>query len=67
MKTSEKVYRLSDIEEHPLVAQYGLTQRQARRAVQSGRLEGVRPGGLIWLFTDSQIRAWITGPTDADK
>lgn len=55
------VYTLASAPTHPLAARLGLTERQFRRAVQSGRLEHYRPGGLRVLLTDEQITAWIEG------
>lgn len=55
------VYRLSEVPEHPLAKKYGITERMARRAVQSGRLQYARPGGLHVLVTAEDIENWILG------
>jgi hypothetical protein len=70
MMTSKKqeVYRLADAPNHPLAKKYGLTERQFRRAVQAGRIEYARPGGLIVLLTSDDIEAFILGSrSDAAK
>lgn len=65
-KRSTEVYRLSNAAEHPLALKYGITERQFRRAVQQGRINYARPGGLIVLLTSEDIEAFILGSrTDA--
>jgi hypothetical protein len=68
--TSKKqdVYRLCEAPNHPLAKKYGLTERQFRRAVQHGRIDYARPGGLIVLLTSDDIEAFILGSrSDAAK
>ncbi|PXA68532.1 hypothetical protein [Cryobacterium arcticum] len=58
---SKQVYRFSEVPEHPLAEKYGITERQARRAAQSGRLQYARPGGLVVLIAAEDIENWILG------
>jgi hypothetical protein len=60
-KQTPEVYRISTAAEHPLAKKYGITERQFRRAVQLGRIEFARPGGLIVLFTSEDIENFILG------
>lgn len=70
MSTSkpQEVYRLKEAPAHPLAAKYGISKRQFERAVQNGRINFARPGGLYILFTDEDITEFILGSrTDAVK
>lgn len=63
---ADEVYRLSEIEDHPLVRRFGLSRRQADRAISRGDLVAYKPG-LYVMVTESAIRNWIEGSrTDAD-
>lgn len=59
MHKQDRVYRLSEAPTHPLAAEYGITERQFRRAVQAGRIGYARPGGLIVLLTAADIESFI--------
>jgi hypothetical protein len=59
----KRVWKLAELTEHPLVAEYGLTIRQARRAIARGALVGTRPGGKEVYLTNEAIESWITGST----
>ncbi len=56
-----EVYRLTTAVEHPLAKKYGITERQFRRAIQTGRIQYARPGGLIVLLTSEDIENYILG------
>jgi hypothetical protein len=63
VKTQEapaRTWTFKELPEHPLAQTYRVSERMARRAHQSGRLHGTKPG-LIVLFTDEDIRNWILG------
>ncbi|MBF4512278.1 hypothetical protein ITJ66_07220 [Plantibacter sp. VKM Ac-2885] len=67
-KNNREVYRLSEAPEHPLARKYEISERQFRRAVQSGRISYARPGGLIVLLTSEDIENYILGSrSDAPK
>lgn len=56
----EPTWNFRELPEHPLARTYRCTERMARRAHAAGRLKGTKPG-LVVLFTDADIRAWILG------
>jgi hypothetical protein len=58
---TKDVYRLKDAPSHPTAKKYGISEGQFRRAVQAGRIEYARPGGLIVLLTNEDIENWILG------
>lgn len=60
-KATDRAYRLSEAPEHPLARKYGISERQFRRAVQSGRIAYARPGGLHVLLTSADIEEFILG------
>lgn len=56
-----RVWRLSEAPDHPLARQYGISERQFRRWVAEGKISYARPGGLIVVLTDADIRDAILG------
>ncbi|MFJ3392302.1 hypothetical protein [Leifsonia aquatica] len=67
-RNTQDVYRLSEAPTHPLAQKYGISERKFRRAVQLGRIDYARPGGLIVLLTNEDIENFILGSrTDSAK
>ena len=56
-----RVYTPAEAPNHPLAKQYGITERQFRRALQAGKINYARPGGLRVLFTSEDITEFILG------
>jgi hypothetical protein len=60
LEPPERTWTFKELPEHPLARTFRVTERMARRAHASGRLHGTKPG-LVVLFTNADVEAWIAG------